>query len=163
MSPLPNPLTAGATQSTRPGIAVPAAVLCVLALSFPTTVSRAAGGGADERCVTVAERGPGDAPAPLALLEECSARFPKNPELAADLGAAYEPTAPARAETEYRRALQLDDDFADVRLRLGELLYRRGATGEARLQAERGLAVQPNRRALLDLAERTQTSSHGQP
>ena len=56
-----------------------------------------------------------------------------------------------KAELAYTRALKLDPDYADVRLRLGRLLLARGADAEALKQADMALRVQPNRAALLDL------------
>ena len=77
--------------------------------------------------------------------------FPADVELLADLGGRGRSHHPARSEAAYRRALAIDPGYADLRLRLGGLLMRRGATLEARREAEAALRVQPNRRALLDL------------
>ena len=60
---------------------------------------------------------------------------------------------PTQAEAIYRKALLIDPQYAELRLRLGRLLLQRGAHAEARDQAARALRVQPNRQALLDLLD----------
>ena len=79
-----------------------------------------------------------------------------------DLGSAYEASGQlARAEEAYRRALALDPDFADLRLRLGTLLLRRGDAAEAEAEATQALRVQPNRQALLDLQQASRQTRLG--
>ena len=78
----------------------------------------------------------------------------------ADSGSAYEASGElARAEEAYLRALALDPDFADLRLRLGTLLLRRGGAAEAEAEATRALRVQPNRQALLQLQQASRESA----
>ncbi len=99
------------------------------------------------------------------MLERCRALYPNDVELMADLGTVYEFTDRAtQAEAIYRDALAIDPSYADLRLRLGRLLLRRGATDEARREAESGLLVQPNRQALRDLRDDTRgAASLGRP
>lgn len=136
--------------SRRPTVLAPAAVLCLFAAVLPAPMPRPSAGVSKEGCLALAERAR-PATTPIALLEECSALYPGDVELLADLGAVYEVTDAARAEATYRRALNLDPGFADVHFRLGSLLLRRGAGGEALAHADDGLRIQPNRQAFLDL------------
>lgn len=80
----------------------------------------------------------------------------------ADLGREYESAhRPADAEAVYQRALAVDPDYADLQARLATLLLQRGAAADARAHAEHALRVQPNRRALLDLLDRTSRVAPG--
>ena len=133
-------------------VAAPAAVLCFLAVALPVGLPRASATVSDEQCLTLADTPPAARPDVIAAFERCSILDPNDTQLLADLGGLYEATgAPERAETYYQRALRVDSDFADLRLRLGRLLLRRGAAAEARRQAVAGLTIQPNRQSLLDL------------
>jgi tetratricopeptide (TPR) repeat protein len=116
----------------------------------------------DEQCLTLADTPPAPRPDVLAIFERCSSLYPDDSQLLADLGALYEATgAPQRAEIQYRRALQIDPDFADLRLRLGRLLLVRGAAAEARREAVAALAIQPNRQSLLELQHDADVSLAG--
>ena len=73
----------------------------------------------------------------------------------ADLGAAYERVSQSnRAEELYRRALTLDPEDGDMRVRLAELLLRKGDAEGARREGTVALAVQPGRGAALDVIRR---------
>ena len=72
-----------------------------------------------------------------------------------DLGGAYEEAAQwDRAEAVYRRALSIDPEDGDVRVRLGVVLLERGDRAAALREATAALAVQPNRIAALELLRR---------
>jgi Flp pilus assembly protein TadD len=73
----------------------------------------------------------------------------------AELGGAYEQAGQSdRAEAMYRRALAVDPEDGDIRIRLGQLLLRRGDRSGAEREAMGALAVQPGRSAALDLIGR---------
>jgi tetratricopeptide (TPR) repeat protein len=135
----------------RPSLLAPAAVLCLFAAVLPTQLAGRSAGITNEECLTLADAPAAKQPDRLARLEHCSALYPDDVELIADLGGLYESTDRTKAELAYIRALKLDPDYADVRLRLGRLLLARGAAADALKQADLGLRVQPNRAALLDL------------
>ena len=79
-------------------------------------------------------------------LERCLELRPDDVELMADLGAAYEQAGQwDRAESVYRRALAIDAEDGDIRVRLGNILLRRGDAAGARREAVAALAVQPGR------------------
>ena len=124
------------------------AVLVLCAMTLPASMAGPSSGVSKEDCLVLAER-PGSAP--LTLLEQCSALYPRDAELLADLGQAHEGHDPARAEAAYLRALAIDPGYADLRLRLARVLLRRGAAPEAITQAEAALRLQPNRRAIVEL------------
>ena len=123
------------------------AVLVVCAMTLPASMAGPSSGVSKEDCLVLAER-PDSAPLPL--LEQCSALYPRDAELLADIGQAYESHDPARAEAAYVRALAVDPGYADLRLRLARLLLRRGAAADAITQAEAALRLQPNRAAIVD-------------
>jgi cytochrome c-type biogenesis protein CcmH len=138
----------------------PVAALCLLATVLPAALPSPKTGPSSDTCLTLADSPPGAGPESLLRLERCSVLAPNDVQLLADLGAAYEAAdTPAKAEAAYRRALALDPDAADVRLRLGTLALVRGDAGEARRQAEAALRVQPNRRALVDLLRAADAAS----
>jgi tetratricopeptide (TPR) repeat protein len=88
----------------------------------------------------------------LAALERCHAIVPADVELAADLGAAYEAAGrPGDAIEMYRRIIEQDPLYADVRLRLAQLLRDRGDESGARSQIDAALTIQPNRRMAIEL------------
>jgi hypothetical protein len=92
----------------------------------------------------------------LATLEQCVAMRPSDLDLLTDAGAAYEHAERwEQAEDVYRRAMAIDPQDGDVRVRLGEVLLRRGDVDGARLQAAAAVAVQPGRMAALDLMRRS--------
>jgi tetratricopeptide (TPR) repeat protein len=144
-----SPRTSG--QHRPPSLLAPTVVLCLFAGALPTQLAGRSSGITSEECLTLADVAPTRQPGSLSRLEQCSALYPDDVELMADLGAAYEAIDRTKAELAYRRVLQLDPDYADVRLRLGCLLLARGAASEALHQAEAALRVQPNRAALVDL------------
>jgi len=122
------------------------AALVPRAFPLPDTAS------SERDCLTLTGASSKPGPAGPDLLERCSALNPKDVELLAALGAAYEATkATAKAEAIYRRALALDPDYAELRLRTGRLLLARGAAAEAAAQARLGLQIQPNRSVFLEL------------
>ena len=95
-------------------------------------------------------------PGDLEALERCVAMRPSDVELLTDAGAVYEHAERwDRAEDAYRRATAIDPQDGDVRVRLGEVLLRRGDVDGARLQAAAALAVQPGRTAALELMRRS--------
>lgn len=90
----------------------------------------------------------GDTPA----LERCLELRPDDVEIMTDLGGAYEQAAQwDRAEAVYRRALAIDAEDGDVRVRLARVLLRRGDAAGARREAAAALAIQPGGAAALDL------------
>jgi Flp pilus assembly protein TadD len=94
-------------------------------------------------------------PGDLAALERCVAIRPSDLDLLTDAGAAYERAERwDRAEDAYRRAMDIDPQDGDVRVRLGEVLLRRGDVDGARLQAAAALEVQPGRMGALELMRR---------
>jgi len=148
-------------HDTKPSIIGPAILLCLFAVFLPVSVPLPPSGLSQETCLTLADS-PAARPPSLALIERCSALYPEDPVLMGDLGSAYETTGElARAEEAYRRALELDPDFADLRLRLGTLLLRRGAVSEAEREATQALLVQPNRHTLLELQEASRRARLG--
>ena len=133
-------------------VLVPALALCLWAAALPVSLSRGANAASDEDCLTLADAPAAPRPDLPATLERCSALYPNDTELLADLGAHYEAGGRrSEAEAVYRRALAVDPGYAELRLRLGRLLLARGAAALARREAEAALEVQPNRQALLDL------------
>jgi tetratricopeptide (TPR) repeat protein len=141
----------GPTPQPRQSVIAPLAVLCLFAAVLPAQMAGQTSGVSKAACLTLSEpTGSADARV-VGLLEACSSLDPGDVELLADLGRSFEATDRLRAEATYRRALALDPGYADLRLRLGDLLLGRGAADEALAEAEVGLQTQPNRRALLDL------------
>ena len=147
------PLTTGGSprqsRPPAPGPVAAAAMLVMCGIVFPASMARPSSGVSKEDCLVLGERTGTDAP-PLSLVERCSALYPKDVELLADLGRAYERTDPARAERAYTEALAIDPGYADLRLQLARLLLRRGDAGGAVREAEAALRVQPNRQVILD-------------
>lgn len=134
-------------------IAAAAAVLLTLWLLLPIQLRESAGGPSSIECLTIADQPTTD----LAALERCHAVVPADVELSADLGAAYERAARVdEAIALYRKILTLDPSYADVRLRLARLLRQRGDLDGARAEVAAALRVQPNRKALTDLAAELQ-------
>jgi Flp pilus assembly protein TadD len=85
-------------------------------------------------------------------LERCLELRPDDVELMADLGAALEQAGQwAPAESVYRRALAIDAEDGDIRVRLGHILLKRGDAAGARREAVAALDVQPGRARALEL------------
>ena len=141
-------------------IAIPAGALCILSVALPVALPTAPSGVSAAECIAIVDQ-PAK-PHEDATLERCTALYPKDVELLADLGARYEARGEAaNAEAAYARALTIDPGYAELRLRLGRLLLKRGAAADARSQAEAALRVQPNRHALLDLLRDASQASAG--
>jgi tetratricopeptide (TPR) repeat protein len=99
------------------------------------------------------------APGDKTARERCVELRPDDVELMMELGGAYEEAAQwDRAEAMYRRALAIDPEDGDARVRLGGLLLRRGDMTAGRQQGVAALAIQPGRVAAGDLVRRA-----GQP
>jgi tetratricopeptide (TPR) repeat protein len=156
-----SPQTSGIHR--RPSLLAPAAVLCLFAGVLPTQLAGRSTGITNDECLTMADVPAAKQPDRLAQLEHCSALYPDDVELTADLGALYESIDRTKSELAYTRALSLDPDYADVRLHLGRLLLARGAAAEALQQADMALRVQPNRAALLDLRHQARLAGRTGP
>jgi tetratricopeptide (TPR) repeat protein len=144
--------TGGSPRDLRqpaPGPVAAVAMLVMCGIVLPASMPRPSSGVSKEDCLVLAERSGGKEPS-LSLIERCSALYPKDAELRADFGRAYERTDPARAERAYTEALAIDPGYADLRLQLARLLLRRGDAGGAVREAEAALRVQPNRQVILD-------------
>lgn len=121
-------------------------------VSLPIRLPNDDGELSSERCLSLADQPPSSGPEAIAQLEQCSTAVPQDAELLADLGGAYEASGrTAEAEATYRRAVALDPEYADVRVRLARLLAARGETVEAGEHAAAALRVQPNRQAIKSL------------
>lgn len=148
-------------QGRRAALAV-AVVLAMLSIGLPVRLPQSSTSASIGNCLTIADAAPAGRGIGAAL-ERCTALLPNDPELMADLGSEYEAAGqPELAEKIYQRAVSLDSDYADLRLRLARLMLRRGAADEARQQAESALRIQPNRKALLDVLQEA-TGRRGQP
>ena len=131
-------------------------------LVLPVPLPDAGDGNSAEECLTMADHAPVAGAEVIAQLERCSTLVANDVELLSDLAVAYERGGrTADAESAYRRALEIDPDYADVHARLGELLLARGAGAEARSHAEAALRLQPNRHAVIDLLTRTSNAREG--
>ena len=145
-------------RSQRLRIALAVIVLVVLAAGLPVTLGSSAPQLSTEDCAS------SSVAVSIERLEQCVALFPSDPELLADLGRRYEQAhQTGRSEQLYRRALTLDPDYADLRLRLGRLLLQQGKSEEARRQATAALRIQPNRTALIDLLQQAEGGAEGTP
>ena len=135
-------------------VATPVVILGLFLLALPVSIPTGASRVSDLECLTLPDSPPVARLDLTGILERCTAVYPRDVELLADLGAQYERTGQTnQAETIYGKALLIDPEYAELRLRLGRLLLQRGARAEARDQAARALRVQPNRQALLDLLD----------
>ena len=143
-------------------IVLPAGVLVVFGLVLPIRSTIVGRRSATPECLALtAELPPGSAADRLALYERCLALDPEDVELMARLAAQLEDSDPARADALYRRALTIDPAYASVRLRLGELLLRRGDMSGARQEAAAALKSRPNNRTILDLLQRAGAAPPG--
>ena len=127
--------------------------LAVLWVALPVRLPNPSSGPSGSECLTLSDVPPDLKRADLVpVFERCSALNPTDVELMADLGLFYESAGRSSdAEALYRRALVVDPDYADLRIRLGKLLLLRGDLAGARTEADAALKVQPNRRAAVDL------------
>jgi tetratricopeptide (TPR) repeat protein len=91
--------------------------------------------------------------------ERCLDVRPDDVGLMTDLGAEHERAGQwDRAESVYRRALAIDAEDGDIRVRLGNILLRRGDAAGARREAVAALAVQPGRAPALALMSRAEAA-----
>lgn len=135
-------------------VATPVFILGLFLLALPVSIPTGASRVSDVECLTLSDSPPVARLDLTGILERCAALYPRDVELLADLGAQYERIGQTtQAEAIYEKALLIDPEYAELRLRLGRLLLQRGARAEARDQAARALRVQPNRQALLDLLD----------
>ena len=142
----------GLSILNRTQILATTALLCILWVGLPVRLVRFSSGPSSAECLTLSDSPPAGRAGIVPSLKRCTALFPNDTELMADLGAEYESAGSLElAEDIYQKAISIDPGYADLRLRLGRLMLRRGAVGEAQRQAEAALRVQPNRTALLDL------------
>jgi len=119
---------------------------------LPVQIERATLGPTSDECLRLADRYPAAGPSMVGTLERCVLLVPDDLELLADLGGVYEAAGRARdAEAVYRRAIERDPDYADLHERLARLLLQRGEVDDARAHAAAALALQPNRRRLIEL------------
>jgi len=143
--------------STRTQAACASLILCAYWMALPIHVGHSSRGPSLGECLTLADRPP-EGPAAIPALERCLALVPNDTEILADLAAQYEAAGRLDdAERACRQGLDIDPQYADLRLRLGRLLLRRGARDEARQQADAALLVQPNRTALVELRREAAT------
>lgn len=145
----------------KASVLAPVVVLALFAVLVPVQLTPLGQGASAGECLTAGAAHSKDAD--LSLFERCTALYPRDVELLADLGAASERVDPLGAETTYREALDLDPDYADLRLRLARLLLRRGAPADAVREAEEALRVQPNREVLLELLAEARLAAAGSP
>jgi len=125
-------------------------VLIGLVLVLPVRLPQTSEGSSTEECLLLADRPPSDVSA-IPRFEQCATAVPEDLELLADLGSLYESAGrKPDAEAVYRRILSVDNDYADVHVRLARLLLPANRDA-ARHHLERALALQPNRRAILDM------------
>jgi tetratricopeptide (TPR) repeat protein len=142
----------------------PLLILVLFAIVLPAPPPDASRGMTDQECVTLADTPIHPEPDVMPRLERCARLYPDDAELAGDLAFAYEAAGdPVRAEAAYKRALSIDPGYADLRLRLGYLLLRRGAALEAAREAEAALHIQPNRRVLVQLLRQAKEASGEAP
>ena len=112
-----------------------------------------------EQCLTLADT-PAAPSASRALLERCSLIYPDSAELFGDLAAAYEAAgSDGQASTAYQRALSIDPEHSELRMRFGRLLLRSGEPLAAVREAQAALMVQPNRLAVHQLLQDAQRAA----
>jgi tetratricopeptide (TPR) repeat protein len=143
----------------RPRLLFPLAVVALFAAALPVPLSSRTGFPSNEDCLTLADSPPSRNPHPLALLERCSVAYPTDVELLGDLADAYEAAdAGAQARKAYERAVGIDPDYADLRVRFARFLLGQGDAGAAASQAEAALKIQPNRLTILNLLHDAQAA-----
>jgi Flp pilus assembly protein TadD len=143
---------------------LPLLILVLFAIVLPAPPPDASRGVTDQHCVTLADTPFHPESDAVPRLERCTRLYPDDSELAGDLAAAYEAAGdPVRAEAAYKRALTIDPGYADLRLRLGYLLLRRGAAVEAAREAEAALRIQPNRSVLAQLLRQAKDAAGEAP
>jgi predicted Zn-dependent protease len=147
----------------KASVLAPVVVLALFAVLVPVQLTPPGQGASAGECLTAGAAHSTRQHADLSLLERCTALYPGDVALLAELGTASEKVDPLGAETTYRRALALDPDYADLRLRLARLLLRRGAPADAVREAEEALRVQPNREVLLELLAEARLAAAGSP
>ena len=153
----------GPTAARRPSVVGPALLLCLFAAALPARLAGRTSGPSSEQCLTATDAAARPTPERRSLLEHCTGLYRDDVEAVAELGVMYETSDRDAAERAYRRALQLDPDYAEIRLRLGRLLVR-NHPAEALDHAERALLVQPNRPALLALRDQARAAAgHAEP
>jgi Flp pilus assembly protein TadD len=120
-----------------------------LLLVYLTTFRRAASGPVVAGATDTCESDPG---ADIARLERCLEIQADDVGVLTALAMAYEASGRAdRAETLYRRAITVDAHDANLHVRLGELLWKRGDVRAAREEGRLALTWQPGRAAALRL------------
>lgn len=160
MTRAPEPVLEDRQQAS---VLAPVVVLALFAVIVPVGLPGPGPGGFAGECLTLDADPSAGGGTDLALLERCTGLYPGDVELLAQLATASEGVDPLGAERTYRRALELDPDYADLRLRLARLLLRRGAPADAVREAEEALRVQPNRKALLELLAEARLAAAGSP
>jgi tetratricopeptide (TPR) repeat protein len=122
----------------------------VLLVLYLATFRRAVGGPGAPGAADTCDPSSGD---DIPRLERCLELQADDVGVLTGLGAAYDATGrPDRAEALYRRALAVDAHDADLHVRLGELLLRRGDARGARAEGLLALTWQPGRAAARRLA-----------
>lgn len=94
----------------------------------------------------------GDGPDAIALLDAANRESPDVPAIHVALAHALEASAPERAESEYRRAVEVDPTLATAHTGLSALLSKRGDLTGARKELAHALAYHPKSTVALALA-----------
>lgn len=136
-------------------IVTAASVAALFALLLPIRMDDAAARSSTDECVTLSRRPPGhEAAGAIPRYVRCLELEPRDVVLMRDLGLLYEESGDtARAETLYRRALDVDPAYADVHARLGWLQLRKGDKAAARAAADRVAALTLNASSIAALRE----------
>jgi tetratricopeptide (TPR) repeat protein len=91
----------------------------------------------------------GNRPAALEHLRRAAALAPRDATIAFNLGNALADASPAAAAAQYARALQINPDYADAHVNLGNLLFRQGRLADALPHFARGASLRPNSAVIL--------------